>query len=171
MDTHSSNLAPHSLKLVLVNPQIAPNTGNIGRLCVATGTPLHLVRPMGFVLSDREIKRTAMDYWPRLQLTVHDDETAFLAAVDRSPGLPWLFTSKATQNLWDADIRDDGWLIFGSESSGLPLSLLSRFPDRSVRIPQTAGERCLNVATAAGIGLYEALRQLARRRGTCDPPS
>src|SRR6188768_48595 len=101
-------LSSHHLKIVLLQPQIAPNTGNIARLCVATATELHLVRPMGFVLSDRELKRSAMDYWPRLKLTVHDDHASFLAAVgtDRM----WLFTSKGQRSMWDADFADGDWL-------------------------------------------------------------
>src|SRR5687768_2665290 len=75
------DLSPHQLKLALLQPQIAPNTGNVARLCVATGTPLHLVRPLGFVLDDRQLRRSAMDYWPRLKLTVHDDTEAFLRCV------------------------------------------------------------------------------------------
>src|SRR5215470_5188947 len=95
-------LAQHHLRAVLLHPQIAPNTGNIARLCVATGTELHLVRPMGFVLGDRELKRSAMDYWPRLKLTVHDDDVAFFQVQRQSPGRLWLLTSKATQSFWDA---------------------------------------------------------------------
>src|SRR5260370_24450851 len=93
-------LGTHQLKLVLMQPHIAPNTGNIACLCVATSTELHLVRPLGFVLSDRELRRSAMDYWPRLKLAVHDDDAAFFtsaaSAVDRKPGKMWLFTSKAS---------------------------------------------------------------------------
>src|SRR3954468_22579071 len=97
-------LQSHSLKLVLVHPQIAPNTGNIARLCVATGTALHLVRPLGFVLSDRNLKRSAMDYWPRLQLTVHDDTPAFFNAIDTNR--IWLFTTKSERSLWNVDFKD-----------------------------------------------------------------
>src|SRR3954454_6288062 len=91
------NLPPHSLKLAIMQPQIAPNTGNIARLCVATGTPLHLVRPLGFVLSDKELRRSAMDYWPRLNLTVHDDVDAFFRAVGDER--IWKFSSKGTTRL------------------------------------------------------------------------
>src|SRR5881227_1931223 len=93
----SGALPAHGLKVALLRPQIAPNTGNIARLCVATGTELHLARPMGFVLSDRELRRSAMDYWPRLKLTVHDDDAAFFAAAGApapASGKMWLFTSK-----------------------------------------------------------------------------
>lgn len=150
------HLDPHRLSVALLQPQIAPNTGNIGRLCVATGTHLHLVRPMGFVLSDHNLRRSAMDYWARLKLTVHDDTAAFLAAVP--VGGLWLFTSKAERPVWDADFRDGDCLLFGSETHGLPPALVAQWPDRCLRIPQVPGERCLNLSTAAGIGLYEALR-------------
>jgi len=151
-------LTKHRLKVVLLQPQIAPNTGNIARLCVATGTELHLVRPMGFVLSDRNLKRSAMDYWPRLHLTVHDDTESFFRAVggDRM----WLFSSKGQRSLWDGEFSDGDWLIFGSETHGIDASILRSHMDRSLRIPQAPDERCLNLSTAAGIALYEALRQL-----------
>ena len=154
------NLPQHRLRLAVLQPQIAPNTGNIARLCVATGTELHLVRPMGFVLSDRELKRSAMDYWPRLKLTVHDDDAAFFAAVgtDRM----WLFTSKGERSMWDADFADGDWLVFGSETRGIDPAIVAQHADRAIRIPQAEGERCLNLATAAGIGLFEAMRRVVR---------
>ncbi|QOV89667.1 tRNA (cytidine(34)-2'-O)-methyltransferase [Humisphaera borealis] len=152
------DLTPHRLKIVLVAPQIAPNTGNIARLCVATGTELHLVRPLGFVLSEKQLRRSAMDYWPRLKLTLHDDLTAFLAAIcnDRV----WLMTSKGKSSIWEWPVSDGDWIVLGNESSGLPDSLLSRYPDRTIRIPQAPGERCLNLSTAAGVVLFEGLRQI-----------
>ena len=156
--TTMPDLPPHRLELALLQPQIAPNTGNIARLCVATGTPLHLVRPLGFVLDDRYLKRSAMDYWERLRLTVHDDDDAFFAAVGDRP--VWLFTSKADRSLWDTDIRDGDLLLFGNEGRGITDRVKGRFPGRGLRIPQAAGERCLNLSTAAGIALYEALRQI-----------
>jgi tRNA (cytidine/uridine-2'-O-)-methyltransferase len=152
-------LPVHRLKLALVHPQIAPNTGNIARLCVATGTDLHLVRPLGFVLSDRQLRRSAMDYWPRLKLTVHNDLPSFLAALRGSP--LWFFSSKAPRVLWSVGFADGDCLVFGSETGGLPESLLQNYPDHILRIPQAPDERCLNLSTAAGIGLYEALRQIA----------
>src|SRR5947208_2630771 len=127
-------LTAHSLKLALFQPQIAPNTGNIARLCVAAGTELHLVRPLGFVLSDRQLKRSAMDYWPRLRLTVHDDTAAFLAAA--AGGRRWLFSSKGRRGLWDADFRDGDYLVFGSETRGIDEALLDADPDHAIRIPQ-----------------------------------
>jgi tRNA (cytidine/uridine-2'-O-)-methyltransferase len=152
------DLPAHRLKVALLQPQIAPNTGNVARLCVATGTELHLVRPMGFVLSDRELKRSAMDYWERLRLTVHDDDEAFFAAMDDAR--LWYFTSKAERSIWTAEFGPDDVLVFGSETSGLKPPILARSPEHNLRIPQAAGERCLNLATCAGIALYEALRQV-----------
>ena len=161
-DAHRLHLPPHALKVALLRPQIAPNTGNVARLCVATGTALHLARPLGFVLSDRELRRSAMDYWPRLRLTVHDDTAAFLAATGNATraGRRWLFSSKARQSLWEADFRDGDWLIFGSETRGIDESLLAADPEHALRIPQSPGERCLNLSTAAGIALYHALYRM-----------
>jgi tRNA (cytidine/uridine-2'-O-)-methyltransferase len=153
----SIHLAPHRLSVALLQPQIAPNTGNIARLCVATGTSLHIVRPIGFVLSDRTLRRSAMDYWPRLKLTIHDDNDSFFSSIRDSP--KWFFTSKAERSMWDAQFADGDCLVFGNETHGLPESLIAEHSHRAVRIPQAVGERCLNPSTAAGIGLYEVLRQ------------
>ena len=161
MESMSPTLPPHKLKIALLQPQIAPNTGNIARLCVATGAELHLVRPMGFILSDRELKRSAMDYWPRLKLTVHDDDAAFFAAVGAER--MWLFTSKGERSLWEADFRDGDWLVFGSETRGIDPAVVAAHAGRALRIPQAEGERCLNLATAAGIGLFEALRRVSEQ--------
>ena len=165
-------LARHELKVAVLQPEIAPNTGNIGRLCVATGTELHLVRPLGFVLSDRQLKRSGMDYWERLKLTVHDDDEAFfrwLGTLPTEVGKPvrervWLFTSKGEQSVWEAPFADGDVLVFGSETRGISERVRGRYPERLVRIPQAAGERCLNLSTAAGIGLYEALRKVEGKR-------
>lgn len=153
-------LTAHSLKIALFQPQIAPNTGNIARLCVATGTELHLVRPLGFVLSDKNLKRSAMDYWARLKLTVHDDNAAFFNSIPRDRC--WFFSTKATRSFWNAPYQDGDVLVFGSETHGLPDDLATD-PERSLRIPQSRDERCLNLSTAAGIALYEALRVITAK--------
>src|SRR5687767_13715551 len=127
-------LEKYRLKVALIQPQIAPNTGNIARLCVATGTELHLVRPLGFVLSDQKLKRSAMDYWPRLKLTVHDDTERFLTAVSASPR--WFFSTSGQIDLWDAEFQDGDLLVFGSETHGIDRAILEEHPDRVVRIPQ-----------------------------------
>ncbi len=149
----------HALKVALIHPQIAPNTGNIARSCVASGAELHLVRPLGFSLDDRQVKRAGMDYWPRVKLTVHEEDAAFWQCVGRERA--WLFSTKATRSLWQADFQPGDWLVFGSETTGLDPALLAARADFNLRIPQLPGERCLNLSTAAGIGLYEALRQVS----------
>jgi tRNA (cytidine/uridine-2'-O-)-methyltransferase len=151
----------HSLVVALLQPEIAPNTGNVGRLCVATGCELHLVRPLGFVLSDKQLRRSGMDYWPRLRLTVHDDDDAFFTAI--ATRRTWLFTSRGEMPLWDAAFAPGDLLIFGNESRGVTEAVRNRFPpERRVRIPQIDGERCLNLSTAVGVGVYEALRRAAK---------
>ena len=163
-DRHAGPTLPaHGLNVALLQPQIAPNTGNVARLCVATGTALHLVRPLGFVLSDQKLRRSAMDYWPRLKLTVHDDTEAFLIAAGGRPR--WFFSTLGEVPLWDAAFGDGDWLVFGSETRGIDRAILAANPGRTVRIPQAPGERCLNLSTAAGIGLYEALRRVAQGVG------
>src|SRR6476646_6721275 len=158
MSGGGAELSPHRLQVALLQPEIAPNTGNIARLCVATGTALHLVRPLGFVLSDRNLRRSAMDYWPRLRLTVHDDTPLFLLAMRRAAHRMWFFDSAGERGLWGAYFTDGDVLIFGSESRGIDPALLKEQPSQTVRIPQLRDERCLNLATSAGIALYEALR-------------
>jgi tRNA (cytidine/uridine-2'-O-)-methyltransferase len=103
-----------------------------------------------------------MDYWPRLKLTVHDDVTAFFHAVSHDRF--WLLTSKSARSMWDAEIRDGDWLILGNETAGIAPDIVSRHADRTLRIPQAPGERCLNLATATGIVLYHALHQLPTAR-------
>lgn len=155
----SMDLVPHNLSLALFQPQIAANTGNVGRLCVATGTELHLVRPLGFILDDAKLRRAGLDYWPRLRKVVHDDSAAFLTAMaDRRL---WFFDSVGTVDLFDAPFADGDVLCMGSETRGIDPALLESHADRVVRIPQVAGERCLNLATSSGIALYAALGRLA----------
>ncbi|HSI32814.1 MAG: tRNA (cytidine(34)-2'-O)-methyltransferase [Phycisphaerae bacterium] len=151
----------HNLAVALLQPEIAPNTGNVGRLCVATGAELHLVRPLGFVLDDKQLRRSGMDYWARLRLTVHDDDAALFAAT--ASRRAWLFTSHGETSLWDATFAPGDLLVFGNEGRGVTDTVRERFPiERRVRIPQVEGERCLNLSTAVGVGLYEALRRVTR---------
>jgi tRNA (cytidine/uridine-2'-O-)-methyltransferase len=158
-----TQLPSHSLKVVLVEPEIPQNAGNIARLCAATGAQLHLVRPMGFFLSDKHFKRAGMDYVSRVQITVYDDLAALFAAIGKDPF--FLTTGLAgpeSSPYWDASFGACAWILFGKESAGLPAQLLAQHRSRTLRIPMAAEERGLNVSTAAGVLLYEALRQLAR---------
>jgi tRNA (cytidine/uridine-2'-O-)-methyltransferase len=151
------------IHVVLVSPEIHWNTGNIGRTCLAGGAQLHLVRPLGFSLSEKEVRRAGLDYWDRVsprEWMSWEELEPNLASLGR----PWFFSTKAKREMWDADLANDSVLIFGSETRGLPQSLHERFSERFLRIPQIeAGDvRSLNLSTAAGIAIYEALRQSRR---------
>jgi tRNA (cytidine/uridine-2'-O-)-methyltransferase len=145
------------LNLVLVEPEIPPNTGNIARLCHATSTRLHLVEPLGFRLDEQSLRRAGMDYWHECDICQWKDWNTFLAG--HPTARLHLFTTKATRSLWEAQFSDGDFLVFGRESRGLPESLLQSHPDSNLRIPMERRTRSLNLACSAGIGLYEALRQ------------
>ncbi len=155
------DLPPHAVELALVSPRIPQNVGNVARTCVATGTPLHLVHPLGFVLDDRRARRAGLDYWPRLALREHDGRSAFLAATANRRR--WWFDSIGGVGLFNADFADGDLLVLGSETRGLPPALLREHAARVVRIPQAPGERCLNLATSAGIALYAALARIGKQ--------
>lgn len=146
------------MNVVLVEPEIPWNTGNIGRTCVAAGATLHLVGRLGFSLAEKEIRRSGLDYWPRLKLALHESWTAFEKTLPAGRR-PLFFTASAALPYWDAPYERDGYLVFGKESAGLPAPLLARHPDRLVRIPIGPGVRSLNLSTAAGLALYEAVRR------------
>ncbi len=149
------------LRVVLVEPEIPPNTGNIARTCAATGSILHLVEPLGFTITDAQLKRAGLDYWDSVALKPHPSFDAFLEAAGH-PRL-WLFTTAATRSYFEADFKPGDALVFGSETRGLSDELLARYPDRLLGIPLRADHvRSLNLSTAAGIAIYEALRQLSR---------
>ncbi len=147
-------------QVVLVHPQIPPNTGNIARTCAATQTPLHLVGPLGFEISDRALKRAGLDYWPFVPLTEHVDWDAFVAHRDRQGGRCIGFSTGGTVGYHDFGFRDDDWLLFGSETQGLPADVLAAC-DATTYIPMDcAGVRSLNLSVSVAIGLFEAYRQL-----------
>ena len=155
---------PRSLHIVLVAPEIHWNTGNIGRTCLAVGAELHLVRPLGFSLDDREVRRAGLDYWPRVRLTVWDSWAEIEAAL---PGLgePFFFTGSASRDHWEPRYPDRTVLVLGRESVGLPPELLVANATRSVRIPMADPQlRSLNLSTAAALGAYEVLRQWGAQR-------
>jgi tRNA (cytidine/uridine-2'-O-)-methyltransferase len=145
--------------IVLVEPEIPPNTGNIGRLCLATGSVLHLVEPLGFSLDDRMLKRAGLDYWPLVQVRRWASWEAFLAGQPPGARLFYL-TTKATRAYWVQAFEAGDYLVFGRETRGLPESLLERNPERCLTIPMAEQTRSLNLATSVGIVLYEALRQV-----------
>ncbi len=147
-------------QLVLVNPQIPPNTGNIARTCAATKTPLHLVAPLGFELTDRYLKRAGLDYWPYVSLKVHDSVSAAIEYRQQQSGR-WIgFSVKGTTSLFEFEFQADDWLLFGSETAGLPDRVLAQC-DQTIYIPMSEpGVRSLNLSVSAAIGLFEARRQL-----------
>ncbi|MFI5167791.1 MAG: tRNA (cytidine(34)-2'-O)-methyltransferase [Thermoanaerobaculales bacterium] len=151
-----------TMHVVLVHPEIAWNTGNAGRTCLAAGARLHLVRPLGFSLEEREVRRAGVDYWPRVRPVVWQ-EWAELEAHLGELGEPFLFSAEAPRQLWDVSFPIHPVLIFGRESGGLPDELRQRHPDRLVCIPMADTQmRSLNLSTAVAIVAYEVLRQ--RRR-------
>jgi tRNA (cytidine/uridine-2'-O-)-methyltransferase len=149
---------PAPFHVVLVSPRIPPNTGNVARLCAVTGCRLELVEPLGFSIADRDLKRAGLDYWDKVFLALHPDWEAYLAA---SPGARrWLFTGRAPLTHWDAPFTAGDHLVFGSEPGGLPSYILEGGEGTPVSIPMVSGVRSLNLSTAAGVGVYEALRRI-----------
>lgn len=147
------------LNVVLVEPEIPQNTGNVGRLCVAAGARLHLVEPLGYAIDEKRIRRSGMDYWERIDLHLWP---SLVALRDAHPeGRFWYLSSKVPTPYWNASFEDGDFLVLGRESKGLPASLLEAEPERCLTIPMTGGTRSVNLATSAGIVLYEAVRQLA----------
>ena len=147
-------------KIVLVNPEIPPNTGNIARTCAATTTELHLVEPLGFELSDRYLKRAGLDYWPHVNLQVHPSLESFCQYQKSIGGRLIGFTTKSTYSYIEIQYQEDDWLLFGSESQGLPKDFLETCNHRA-KIPMPhSSVRSLNLSVSAAIGLFEALRQL-----------
>jgi tRNA (cytidine/uridine-2'-O-)-methyltransferase len=151
---------PHDLNVVLVEPEIPQNTGSIGRLCLATGSTLHLVEPLGFEITHAKLKRAGLDYWEHLKTVTHPSLEAFLAALP--PGAPKLFFSKkAGHTLFEHSFVPGTFLIFGKETMGLPDEVVNAYPTESARIPMyDARVRSLNLANAVSVAVYEAIRQL-----------
>ena len=148
-----------SLHIVLVEPEIHWNTGNIGRTSLAVGATLHLVEPLGFTLEDRHLRRAGLDYWPRVRLRVWPGWPAIEAELPQL-GAPFFFTASAQRTLWDVDFPQDVVVVFGRESVGLPSEILTRYADRTARIPMVdPGLRSLNISTAVGVAVYEVARQ------------
>jgi tRNA (cytidine/uridine-2'-O-)-methyltransferase len=145
------------MNIVLLEPEMPANTGNIGRTCVATDTRLHLIQPLGFKLNDKLIKRAGLDYWDKLDVTVYSDYQDFL---DRNPGAKiYMATTKGHHVYSDVKYEPDCFLMFGKESAGIPEEILVDNEDRCVRIPMWGDIRSLNLSNSVSIVLYEALRQ------------
>lgn len=145
------------MNIVLHQPEIPMNTGNIGRTCVATGTKLHLIRPLGFMINDKTLKRAGMDYWNDLDVTYYDNFEDF---VEKNPGAKiYMATTKAQHCYTDVKYSDGDFIMFGSEGSGIPEEILLKYSKTCVRIPMLEQYRSLNLSNSVAIVLYEALRQ------------
>lgn len=150
------------INIVLYSPEIPQNTGNISRTCAVTGAALHIIRPIGFEISDRTLKRAGLDYWDKLEVSYYDSYSDFLA---KNPDAAlYYFSAKAKQSYADISYPERVFLVFGRESVGLPEDLIEENIDRAVRIPMLPGVRCLNLSNAVAIATYEVFRQ----RGFCD---
>lgn len=145
------------MNIVLHEPEIPANTGNIGRTCVAAGIRLHLIEPMGFQINDKMLKRAGLDYWDKLDVTIYDDYNDFLA---KNPGAKvYMATTKSKQKYTDVSYEEDAYIMFGKESAGIPEEILLENRQTCVRIPMMPGERSLNLSNSVAIVVYEALRQ------------
>lgn len=145
------------MNIVLLEPEIPANTGNIGRTCVATGAKLHLIEPLGFKLGEKEIKRAGLDYWDKLDVTVYQNFEEFL---EKNPNAKlYMATTKATHVYSDVKYDENAYIMFGKESKGIPEEILLQYKETSIRIPMIGEIRSLNLSNSVAIVLYEALRQ------------
>lgn len=145
------------INIVLHEPEMPANTGNIGRTCVAAGARLHLIEPLGFKLNEKMLKRAGLDYWDKLDVTVYDNYRDFL---DKNPGAKiYMATTKAPQTYCDVEFEPDCYIMFGRESAGIPEDILVNHEDTAIRIPMIGDIRSLNLSNSVAIVLYEALRQ------------
>ena len=151
---------PHNLSVVLVTPEIPTNTGSIGRLCLATNSTLHLVEPLGFEINDSRLKRAGLDYWKHLQIVRHKNLEHFFKSIPQKAPMVF-FSTKAKSSVFDQKFEEGSYLIFGCETKGLGEELISKFSEYTFRIPLYDNRvRSLNLANAASIAVYEAIRQL-----------
>lgn len=145
-----------TLNIVMVEPEIPQNTGNVARTCAATGARLHLVGPMGFAIDDKKLKRAGLDYWHLLDITFYSSLSEFF---EKNKGEFFFFTTKALHAHTEVEYPDNAYLFFGKETKGLPEELLLENRDRCVRIPMVSDARSLNLSNSVAIGVYEVLRQ------------
>ncbi len=147
------------LNIVLFEPEIPANTGNIGRTCVATGSRLHLIEPLGFQINEKQLRRAGMDYWKDLDVTVYSDFEDFLAKNPECKGKLYMGTTKAKHVYSEVSYEEDAYIMFGKESAGIPEEILVDYEETCVRIPMLENIRSLNLSNSVAIVLYEALRQ------------
>lgn len=148
-----------NFNIVLVNPEIPNNTGNIGRLCVGSLSKLHLVKPLGFEITDSRVKRAGLDYWGELDLTYHNNFEELMSSI-KDKSRVFFFTTRAVQTYYDIEYQEGDWLIFGKESSGLPQEIVDRYLKQCIKIPFPGTVRSFNLGNAVAMALGEGLRQL-----------
>ena len=161
MNHHIQNVTNNKVErhVVLVEPQVPWNTGNIGRTCLGTGAFLHLIKPLGFSLGNSELKRAGLDYWNKIKLSVWDDFKSFLNKMAPGKEEVAVFTKNGSIPFWSMPFQKRRFLIFGSETKGLPEEMISMYKHTTYHIPITSEIRCLNLSTTVGIALYESLRR------------
>ena len=147
------------LNVVLVEPEIPQNCGNIARTCAATGSRLHLIRPLGFDISDRAVKRAGLDYWHLVEVFDYESLEDFFTKHPEAKQDLWLTTTKAPRSYQEAQFTKDSWLFFGKETAGLPLALREAYRERCIRLPMVSEARSLNLSNTVAVCVYEALRQ------------
>ncbi|MCB0366069.1 MAG: tRNA (cytidine(34)-2'-O)-methyltransferase [Bdellovibrionaceae bacterium] len=145
--------------VVLIEPEIPQNTGNIGRTCVGAHSILHLVGPIGFEISDRQLKRAGLDYWPHLELRQYENWDQWWSQVE-DPSRVFFFSTKSEKPLYQADLQPGDWLVFGRETKGLREEIIEKFSSQTYRVPMRGPIRSLNLATAVAVVLYEGIRQI-----------
>ena len=148
-----------SLNIVLVNPEIPQNTGNIARTCAATGATLHLIEPLGFSLADKYLKRAGLDYWHLVEVSDYENLDELFLRHPEAAAEAWLTTTKAPRSYQEAQFTPDSWIFFGKETAGLPMSFREKFRDRCIRLPMVSDARSLNLSNTVAVCVYEALRQ------------
>ena len=147
------------LNIVLVEPEIPQNCGNIARTCAATGSRLHLVRPLGFDISEKAVKRAGLDYWHLVEVRDYENLDQLFRLHPEAAENAWLTTTKAPRSYQEAEFTRDAWLFFGKETAGLPLDFREKFRDRCIRLPMRSEARSLNLSNTVAVCVYEALRQ------------
>ena len=155
----SSHYPKTNFNIVLVEPQIPNNTGNIGRTCVASFSHLHLVKPLGFEIDDKRVRRAGLDYWPELDLTVHESIDDWLNQVE-DPTRMFFFSARAEKSFYQTELKEGDWLIFGREADGLPEEIMKKFADQTVTLPFPGKVRSFNLSNVVAMVLGEGLRQL-----------
>ncbi len=155
----AGRLPEGAMNIVLLEPEMPANTGNIGRTCVATGSRLHLIEPLGFRINEKMVKRAGLDYWDSLDVTVYDSYGDFLERNPEAVKKIYMATTKAPHVYTEVVYESGAYLMFGKESAGIPEEILAQHPETAVRIPMMGGIRSLNLANSVAVVLYEALRQ------------